>query len=158
MPEEAQHSRVARLGKAGEYAAVLRPAMVLSLWVSLASGCVDADPPVLRVLVTVVASQAGQPAEDATAQLVQHGRRALVVIEAAMHTADPAGRRRLVRAIRRLGDEDGAPLLGHLARYDAEPSVREEAHATLASWAAESGPRAVSAGRALTSLETLRHE
>ncbi|MEO6954651.1 MAG: hypothetical protein ABI321_22825 [Polyangia bacterium] len=105
---------------------------VLLLCLLAATGCVDPDPPVLRTLVTVVATQDGRPAEEATARLVAEGRRSLVVVEAALHTADAPGRRRLVRVIRRLvaeGEKDGCPLLGHVATYDDDVTVRREADA-----------------------------
>ncbi len=108
-------------------------------------GCADADPPAMRTLVTVIATQDGAAAADATERLVGYGRRGLVVLEAALHTAPPAGRRRLVRAIRRLGDEDGAPLLGHLVRFDEAEEVRAEARATLEAWVADRGRPARSA-------------
>lgn len=96
------------------------------------AGCVDPDPPVLRTLVTVVATLDGRPAEEATARLVAEGRRALVVVEAALHTADAPGRRRLLRVIKRLvdgGEKDGCPLLGHVATFDDDVTVRSEAEA-----------------------------
>lgn len=99
----------------------------------LLAGCVDPDPPRLRTLVTVVATQEGQPAEQATAQLVAEGRRSLVVVEAALHTADPAGRRRLLRVIDRLHDPDGCPLLRHFGRFDEDEATRSLA-TTLAAW------------------------
>jgi hypothetical protein len=106
-------------------------ALVLVL---LVSACVDPDPPRLRTLVTVVATQEGQPSEDATTQLVAEGRRALVVIEAALHTADPAGRRRLVRAIDKLHDDDGCALLQHVARFDEDAATRGAADQVLGRW------------------------
>lgn len=106
--------------------------LVILLLATAASGCVDPDPPVLRTLVTIVATQDGRPADQATMRLVQEGRRSLVVVEAALHTADAPGRRRLVRVIRRLveaGEKDGCPLLGHVATYDDDVTVRTEADA-----------------------------
>jgi hypothetical protein len=106
-------------------------ALVLVL---LVSACVDPDPPRLRTLVTVVATQEGQPAAEATRQLVAEGRKALVVIEAALHTAEPAGRRRLVRAIGMLHDEDGCALLQHVAQFDEDEATQKTANDALRSW------------------------
>jgi hypothetical protein len=100
-------------------------------------GCADSDPPAMRTLVTAIATQEGSAAADATERLVPYGRRGLVVLEAALHTAAPPGRRRLVRAIRRLGDEDGAALLAHVARWDEAAEVRAEAKGALEAWAAD---------------------
>jgi hypothetical protein len=96
------------------------------------AGCADTDPPAMRTLVTVIATEQGQAANEATDRLIAYGRRSLVVLEAAIHTADPAGRKRLVRAMRRLGDRDAVPLLSHIARYDEDEGVRKEASDALA--------------------------
>ena len=105
-------------------------------YVGLAAGaCVDPDPPAMRMLVTVIATQDGQPVEDATRRLVAYGRPALVVLEAALHTADAPGRRRIVRAIERVGDPDAVPLLHHYAQYDEDPQVRARAAAAAATLA-----------------------
>src|SRR6476659_1250138 len=98
--------------------------MRLPLLALLLCACVAGHPPRLPPLVPLIATQEGPVAEEATRKLVAEGRPALVVLEAALHTAEPAGRRRLVRAIDRLGDEDGCALLAHLARYDEDPAVR----------------------------------
>ena len=111
---------------------VLIRCVVLITFAAGVTSCVDPDPPMLRTLVTVVTTQDGRPSEDASTRLVAEGRRSLVVIEAALHTADAPGRRRLVRVIRRLvaaGDKDGCPLLGHVATYDDDVTVRNEADA-----------------------------
>ena len=117
------------------------------------AGCADSDPPALRTLVTVVSTQEGQPAVDATRRLVIEGRRSLVVIEAALHTADAPGRKRLVRAIAAIADEEGegAALLDHLRKYDDDPAVRAEAEQTLRKWAAETtAPRRAASAQKLT--------
>ena len=104
---------------------------VLLLGMGLLGACVDADPPALRTLVTVISTQDGQAATEASTRLCEYGRRALVVVEAALHTATPPGRKRLLRAIRQLGDRDALPLVSHLARYDEDEGVRKEAASTL---------------------------
>jgi hypothetical protein len=105
----------------------------------------------MRTLVTVIVTTDGREAANATDRLVAYGRRGLVMLEAALHTAPPPGRRRLIRAIRQLGDEDGAPLLGHVARFDDDEAVRAEARAALESWASDGRipARAAAATRAL---------
>jgi len=109
-----------------------------SLVAVLACACVDADPPALRTLVTVISTQDGQAATEATQRLCEYGRRSLVVVEAALHTATPPGRKRLLRAIRQLGDADAIPLVSHLAQYDEDEGVRAEAERTSLALAARS--------------------
>ena len=120
----------------------MRPASLTIVLVCAAAlaACADADPPAMRTLVTVIATQDGNAAADATERLIAYGRRGLVVLEAALHTATPVGRKRLVRAIRQLGDKDGTALLAHVARYDDSEEVRSEARAALEAWAAPRPP------------------
>jgi HEAT repeat protein len=112
----------------------MRPAVIIAATLfALVSACVQADPPALRSLVTVVATQPGQPANEATQKLVAYGRPALVVVEAALHTADPAGRRRLIQVVARIHDPDARALLEHFARYDENSEVRSSAARAAAS-------------------------
>jgi hypothetical protein len=116
----------------------------------LLCGCVDTDPPALRTLVTVVATQEGQPVVDATRSLVAAGRPALVVVEAALHTADAAGRKRLIRVLDAIADPDGegSALLAHLSRYDEDAEVRAAAEQVLTQWAAQTqAPRRAEAAK-----------
>jgi hypothetical protein len=100
---------------------------MLMLCALMVVGCVEADPPALRTWVAVVATQPGQPSVDATQKLVAYGRPALVVLEAALHTADASGRRRLIGVVQRIGDHDAHALLQHFARYDEDAEVRAAA-------------------------------
>jgi hypothetical protein len=123
--------------------------------VTFALGCADADPPAMRTLVTVIATSEGQAVTDATDRLMPYGRGALVVLEAALHTAPPPGRRHLIHALRRLGDEDAVALLAHFARYDEDRQVAAEAKSTLEAWAADtSAPSRAAAARALRRPES----
>jgi hypothetical protein len=75
----------------------------------------------------------------ATERLAAYKRRALPQIEVAMHTAAPTGRLHLVAALDKIGDEEAAPVLRHVAVYDMTPEVRQSAEAVLSRWAGEGG-------------------
>lgn len=123
------------------------------LVVLLASGCHDADDDI-RADVRLVCNHDGVVADAATAELARFGRRAIPTIEAAMHTAAPPARKKLVLALARIGDGEAAPLLGHLAVYDGSADVRREAEATLRHWAGD-GAAAARATRARAALRLL---
>jgi HEAT repeat protein len=98
----------------------------------------------------------GDAATAAIARLARRGRSAIPAIEAALHTAKPAGRKNLVTALRKIGDADAIPLLRHVALYDDEESVRHEAEWTLQGWAAELDARGEKARRAMREIEERR--
>lgn len=127
------------------------------LWVLclLFLSCQDNDAEV-RQAVRLLCEEQGEVARRALLRLVPHGPAALMPIEAALHTAPPAGRRNLVLALRRIGSAESAPLLGHLAAYDDDPLVRMEARFTLGLWLAEGGPRGAAARAALRKADEAR--
>jgi hypothetical protein len=63
-----------------------------------------------------------------------------------LHTSAPAGRLHLVAALDRIGDDEGVPVLRHVAIYDMTAAVRDAAEDVLARWA--SGEPAARAARA----------
>ena len=139
----------------------LATVMVMSLatlmLLLMGAGCTRDDDAVRAEVQRLVLAEG----DDALAQaerLSRHGRRALTSIEAVLHTADEPGRKNLVVAMRRLGDEEAVPLLMHVAVYDAGASVRREAEWTLRSWAQDpaGGARADKARQAIRRLEELK--
>ena len=103
--------------------------------------------------INILVRRDDQLVPPATERLAAYARRALPQIETAMHTAAPTGRLHLVAALDRIGDEEAAPVLRHVAVYDITPDVRQAAEAVLASWAAGApGPRATRARAALAEV------
>src|SRR5215470_17755458 len=98
--------------------------------------CSDADDDI-RANVTLLCNHEGALAVAAAEHLQRYGRRAIPTIEAAMHTASPVGRKNLIMALRKIGDEEAVPLLGHIAVQDGSAEVRREAEWTLRGWAAD---------------------
>ncbi|HZS37714.1 MAG TPA: HEAT repeat domain-containing protein [Polyangia bacterium] len=130
-------------------------AWIFAAAVSLA-GCSDRTDDEIRANVTLLINQEGQPAQTAADRLAGFGARAIPTIEAAMHTASPAGRKNLIAVLRKIGDAEAVPLLGHIAAFDASPDVRREAEWTLKQWAASGGARGDKAKAALRSLDEQR--
>jgi hypothetical protein len=128
-----------------------RPLVALCLLV--AAACSDAEDDI-RANVTLLCNHEGALATAAAERLERHGRRAIPTIEAAMHTATPTGRKNLILALRRIGDVEAVPLLGHVAVYDGSADVRREAEWTLRQWAAD-GKHADRAARARAAVRTL---
>ncbi len=131
-----------------------RAALLVAV-LALAPGCDDADE-AIRGEVQGLTLLEGSSVTPAAERLARHGRRALPPVEAALHTAEPAGRKNLILAIRKIGDGDAAPLLRHLALYDPAPDVRREAEWTLRSWAAEKGERGDRARAAMREVDERR--
>jgi hypothetical protein len=75
-------------------------------------------------------------------RLASFGRRALPQIETALHTAPPAGKLHLVRALDRIGDPEAIPILRHFAVYDPGADVRSACEAVLQRWAGRGDARA----------------
>lgn len=101
----------------------------------LLTACRD-NPDALRGDVQIVAAHEGEMMQAAARRLARHGAAALPPIEAALHTADEAGRKNLIYALRQIGEAEAIPLLRHLALHDAAEGVRREALWTLEQWAA----------------------
>ena len=124
----------------------------------LAAACNDVDDDV-HANVTLLCNHEGALAQAAADHLQRYGKRAIPTIEAAMHTASVPGRKNLILALRRIGDVDAVPLLGHIAMTDGSPDVRREAEWTLKGWAADAKQpaRAEKAKAALLKADETRH-
>lgn len=120
----------------------------------LAPACNDADDDI-RANVTLLCNHEGALATAAAEHLTRYGRKAIPTIESAMHTASPTGKKNLILALRKIGDAEAVPLLGHLAEFEPNADVRREAEWTLKGWAADdkSAERATRAKTALRRLE-----
>jgi hypothetical protein len=93
----------------------------------------------------------------ATERLAAYHRRAIPQIETALHTSAPAGRLHLVAALDRIGDDEGVPVLRHVAIYDMTAAVRDAAGDVLARWASgEPSARAARARAAQTEIARRR--
>jgi hypothetical protein len=108
------------------------------------SGCEDLDRDAaydhgleIGSAVQLVATTQGELAEQAMRRLLPFGRAVLPYLEAALHTATPIGRKRIVMALRRLGLAEAAPLLAHIGAYDEDQTAAREAVRTLSLWASE---------------------
>jgi HEAT repeat protein len=121
------------------------------------SGCHD-DADDIRASVTILVNHEGALAMTAAEHLQRYGRRAIPTIEAAMHTASVPGRKNLVLALRKIGDAEAVPLLGHVAQHDTSPDVRREAEWTLRQWAGDgkAPERATRAKQAVRGIEEER--
>jgi hypothetical protein len=134
------------------------PRMRLCSWVLLAllvgPACSDAEDDI-RANVTLLCNHEGALATAAADHLARYGRRAIPTIEAAMHTATPTGKKNLILALRKIGDDEAVPLLGHLAQFEPNADVRREAEWTLRQWAADdkAKERAARAKQAVRVLE-----
>lgn len=122
-----------------------------------APACNDADDDI-RANVTLLCNHEGALATAAADHLARYGRRAIPTIEAAMHTASTAGRKNLILALRKVGDAEAVPLLGHIAVYDGAEDVRREAEWTLRKWASDGAApdRAARAKQAVRTIEEAR--
>jgi HEAT repeat protein len=130
---------------------------VLIVAALVAAACSDADDDI-RANVTILVNHEGALATAAAEHLVRYGRRAIPTIEAAMHTASGPGRKNLIMALRKIGDAEAVPLLGHIAVYDPSPDVQREAVWTLKQWADDGryADRAARAREALRNAEEAR--
>ena len=136
--------------------------MRLCPWVLLVAlagtpACSDAEDDI-RANVTLLCNHEGVLATAAADHLTRYGRRAIPTIESAMHTASATGKKNLILALRKIGDVEAVPLLGHLAEFEPNADVRREADWTLRGWAADAkdakaAERAARAKAALRKLE-----
>lgn len=115
---------------------MLSRSLVLIACLAAAPACSDNDDDI-RAKVTVLCNREGAAATLAAERLAGYGRRAIPTIEAAMHTASATGKKNLVMALRKIGDAEAVPLLGHMAQFEPSPDVRREAEWTLRQWAAD---------------------
>jgi hypothetical protein len=86
--------------------------------------------------INILVRRDDQLVPPATERLAVYRRRAIPQIETALHTAAPTGRLHLIAALERIGDDEAAPVLRHVATYDVTPDVRQAAEAVLGRWAA----------------------
>ena len=130
---------------------------LLCALLAAAPACSDADDDI-RANVTLLCNHEGALATAAAEHLTRYGRRAIPTIESAMHTASPTGKKNLILALRKIGDVEAVPLLGHMAQFEPNSDVRREAEWTLRGWAADgkAGERAARAKAALRTLEEAR--
>ena len=132
-------------------------ALAVAPTVAGAAACEDVTHRDIGDEINILVRRDDQLVPPATERLAAYARRALPQIETAMHTAAPTGRLHLVAALDRIGDEEAAPVLRHVAVYDITPDVRQAAEAVLASWAAGApGPRATRARAALAEVARRR--
>lgn len=131
-----------------------RSLVLILCLVAVPAACSDNDDDI-RAKVTILCNREGAPATNAAERLASYGRRAIPTIESAMHTATPSGKKNLIMALRKIGDAEAVPLLGHVAQFDPAPDVRREAAWTLKQWAADPKvpERAAKAKAALRVLE-----
>ncbi len=128
-----------------------------SLMIALAlAGCADRTDDEIRAGVTLTLNEEGAPQKQAAEKLASFGARAIPTIEAAMHTASPSGRKDLIGVLRKIGDVEAVPLLGHVAVFDPAEDVRREAEWTLKQWAQGTGPRADKSKAQLRNIDELR--
>ena len=132
----------------------LRSYLLAGWLVAVAPACSDADDDI-RANVTLLCNHEGALATAAADHLARFGRRAIPTIEAAMHTATATGKKNLILALRKIGDAEAVPLLGHIARFEPNADVRREAEWTLRQWAGDdkAAARATRAKQAVRTLE-----
>jgi len=109
------------------------------LWGNLA-GCNEPTGD-LRGSVQILCTERGEVAERAFHTIAPYGRKALPMLEAALHRGTGPGRHNVVMALQRLQLAESAALLGHVAAFDTEAAVRVAAYHTLETWAASPNPK-----------------
>jgi hypothetical protein len=131
----------------------LCPYLLFALLVAVPA-CNDTDDDI-RANVTLLCNHEGALATAAADHLTRYGRRAIPTIEAAMHTATATGKKNLILALRKIGDDDAVPLLGHIARFEPNADVRREAEWTLRQWAGDdkTPARATKSKQAVRTIE-----
>lgn len=97
--------------------------------------CDDSDDLMARD-VEILLGEATGAADAAEERLVARGRGAIVMLESGLYQAESPGRRRIVRALVKIGNPEVAPILRHLAETDASEAVRADAKHGLTTLAA----------------------
>lgn len=115
--------------RGGTYPAAVRRLLIV---LALASSCTpracdSSDERALAREVEFLVADDGPIAAEAEARLLGRGRSAIAVLETGLYAAEPAGRRRVVRVLTRLGEPEAIPILEHLAARDPAAEVREAA-------------------------------
>jgi HEAT repeat protein len=108
----------------------------LILLLLLASACEDRSYRDIGAEINVLTTRTDALVPPAMRRLAGYKRRALPQIEIALHTASPAGKVNLVRAIEAIGDREGVAILRHFAVYDPDPAVRTTCEEVLEKWQA----------------------
>ncbi|RMH43456.1 MAG: hypothetical protein D6689_05135 [Deltaproteobacteria bacterium] len=113
----------------------MRGPMAWIVVLALAAGCAppacDDTDDRLAAAVEVLVGPPGPAADAAADRLVAAGRDAIAVVEVGLYDADPAGRRRVIDVLARIGHPDAAPILRHLAERDPDAGVRAAARRAL---------------------------
>lgn len=110
----------------------MRAALPLALSLGLlTTACSRSDDNHLEVFVDALIAESDSLADKAHLALVSRGRESIVILETGLYRADPAGRRRIIRALLDIGEPEARPILAHLAEHDADPEVRDAAHRAL---------------------------
>lgn len=143
------------------------------VWVAGLAGCdvaLDSSGPEIGSAVQLLTTSRGELAEQALRRIEElsgtlgsnsgsgraRSRVALPYLEAALHRADPVGRRNLVIALRRLGLAESTPLLGHIAAFDSDSATAREAWQTLSLWATATATKTGHSERAAAASAALR--
>ncbi len=82
--------------------------------------------------VELLVGEPGRRADIAEVRLVARGKAAILFLETALYDADPAGRRRVIRTLGKIGAPEVAPILAHVAANDPDEEVRGVAASVLA--------------------------
>jgi hypothetical protein len=102
----------------------------------LAGACEDRSYRDIGAEINVLTTRTDALVPPAMKRLAAYKKRALPQIEIALHTASPAGKVNLVRAIEAVGDREGVAILRHLAVYDPDTAVRTTCEEILETWQA----------------------
>ena len=102
-----------------------------------AAACEDRSYRDIGAEINVLTTRTDALVPPAMRRLAGYRRRALPQIEIALHTASPAGKVNLVRAIEAVGDPEGVSILRHFAVYDPDPAVRTTCEEVLGKWQAQ---------------------
>lgn len=113
----------------------------------LAAACEDRSYRDIGAEINVLTTRTDALVPPAMKRLAKYRRRAIPQIEIALHTASPAGKVNLVRALEAIGDREATPILRHFAVYDPDAAVRTTCEEILGSWGA---------GEALARIKELR--
>jgi hypothetical protein len=129
---------------------------VLATWALPLGACEDVSYRDIGGQINILTKRTDPLVPRAQKRLAEHGRKALVQIETALHTATLSGRLNLIGAIEAIGDAEAVPILRHLAVYDPKDEARRAAEALLTQWADKAGPRGGASRTALARVASLR--
>jgi hypothetical protein len=127
----------------------------LILAVVLLGACEDASYRDIGAEIGVLTDRTDALVPVATRRLTAFGRRAIPQIEIALHTASPAGKANLLRALDAIADPESAAILRHFAVYDPRPEIRTTCEEILTRWSRQPA-LAAAATRALAGIAAKR--